>query len=168
MIAGPSGRRSKAARLLRLRVRIPPGVWMFVCCECCVLSGRGLWDGLIARPEESYRLWCVCVWVWSRKNLADEEAIVRVGLQLREKEKNCTEITSNKDTGGKHGNLVKSVQMFNGYWIYPSRLMWAEVRGIHMRGEKCMLKWGIINSNSWYNSFCAGYCGRLFTRDIRN
>ena len=34
---------------------------MFVCCECCVLSGRGLCDGLITRPEESYRLWCVAV-----------------------------------------------------------------------------------------------------------
>jgi len=52
-------RRSSAARLLRSWVRILPGVWMFVCCECCVLSGRGLCDGLITRPEESYRLWCV-------------------------------------------------------------------------------------------------------------
>jgi len=26
-----------------------------------VLSGRGLCDELIARPEESYRLWCVVV-----------------------------------------------------------------------------------------------------------
>jgi hypothetical protein len=34
---------------------------MSVCCECCVLSGRGLCDGLITRPEESYRLWCVVV-----------------------------------------------------------------------------------------------------------
>jgi len=33
----------------------------FVCCECCVLSGRGLCDGLITRPEESYRLWFVVV-----------------------------------------------------------------------------------------------------------
>ena len=32
-----------------------------VCCECCVLSGRGLCDELITRPEESYRLWCVVV-----------------------------------------------------------------------------------------------------------
>jgi hypothetical protein len=32
---------------------------MFVCCECRVLSGRGLCNGLITRPEESYRLWCV-------------------------------------------------------------------------------------------------------------
>jgi hypothetical protein len=32
---------------------------MEVCCECCVLSGRGLCDELMIRPEESYRLWCV-------------------------------------------------------------------------------------------------------------
>ena len=53
--------RSTAARLLRLWVRIPSGAWMDVCCECCVLSGRGLCDALITRPEESYRLWCVVV-----------------------------------------------------------------------------------------------------------
>ena len=34
---------------------------MFFCCEYCVLSGRGLCDGLITRPEGSYRLWCVVV-----------------------------------------------------------------------------------------------------------
>jgi len=34
---------------------------MFVCCECCVLSSRGLCDGLITRPEESYRVWHVVV-----------------------------------------------------------------------------------------------------------
>jgi len=54
-------RRSTAARLLRSWFRIPPREWMFVCCECCVLSGRGLCDELITRPEESYRLWCVVV-----------------------------------------------------------------------------------------------------------
>jgi len=34
---------------------------MFVCRDCCVLSGRGLCDELITRPEESYRLWYVVV-----------------------------------------------------------------------------------------------------------
>jgi hypothetical protein len=34
---------------------------MFVSCECCVLSGTGLCDGLITRPEDSYRLWGVVV-----------------------------------------------------------------------------------------------------------
>jgi hypothetical protein len=35
---------------------------MVVRCEYCVsVSGRDLCDGLITRPEESYRLWCVLV-----------------------------------------------------------------------------------------------------------
>jgi len=34
---------------------------MSVCCECCVLSGRGLCDELVTRPEESYLMWCVAV-----------------------------------------------------------------------------------------------------------
>ena len=54
-------RRSTAARLLRSWVRIPPGAWKSVCCECCVLSGRGLCDEPITYPEESYRLRCVVV-----------------------------------------------------------------------------------------------------------
>ena len=32
-----------------------------VCCECRVLSGRGLCDGLITRLRDSYRLWRVVV-----------------------------------------------------------------------------------------------------------
>jgi hypothetical protein len=35
--------------------------WIFVCCECRVLSGRGLCNELIICPEESYRLCCVVV-----------------------------------------------------------------------------------------------------------
>jgi hypothetical protein len=34
-------------------------VLMYLCCECCVFSGRGLCDELITRPEEYYLLWCV-------------------------------------------------------------------------------------------------------------
>ena len=49
--------RSAAARHLRLRVRIP-AVGMDVC-PLRVLSGGGLCDELITRPEESCRLWCV-------------------------------------------------------------------------------------------------------------
>ena len=56
-----AGERPQAAHLLRPWVRIPPGAWIFVCCECRVLSGRGLCDELITRPEESYRLCCVVV-----------------------------------------------------------------------------------------------------------
>jgi hypothetical protein len=60
----PVAARSKAwvaaARLLGLRARIPPGVWMSVSCECCVLSGRGVCIGMITPPEESYRVLCEC------------------------------------------------------------------------------------------------------------
>jgi hypothetical protein len=48
---------------------------MFVCCECCVLSGRGLCDGLITRPEESYRLWRVVV--CDQETSKNEEAKAR-------------------------------------------------------------------------------------------
>ena len=52
-----------APRLLWMLVWIPQGEWIFISCESCVLSVRGLCDGLVTCPEESYRLWCV--WVWS-------------------------------------------------------------------------------------------------------
>jgi len=58
---------------------------MFVCCECCVLSGRGFCDELITRPEESYRLWCVVV--CDLENLKNEEAMTRVGSQGHSKKK---------------------------------------------------------------------------------
>jgi hypothetical protein len=44
-------RRSAAARLLRLWFRILLEACVCVCCECCVLSGRGLCDELITRPH---------------------------------------------------------------------------------------------------------------------
>jgi hypothetical protein len=52
-------RRSAAARLLGLWVRIPLGALMSVFSESCVSSGRVLCDRQITSPEESYRLWCV-------------------------------------------------------------------------------------------------------------
>ena len=50
-----------ADRLLRSRVRILPGALVFLCCECCLLSGRGFCDEPITLAEEFYRLWCVVV-----------------------------------------------------------------------------------------------------------
>jgi hypothetical protein len=44
-----------------------------------VLSGRGLCDELITRPEESFRLWCIVV--RDLVNLNNEEAMTRVGSQ---------------------------------------------------------------------------------------
>jgi len=83
-------RGSAAARLLRSWVRIPPEAWMFVCCECRVLSGRGLCDELITRPEESCRLWCVVV--CDLENLVNEEAMTRIGSQCHRKKNMNMEI----------------------------------------------------------------------------
>ena len=47
-----------------------------VCCECRVLSRRGLCDETITRPEESYSLWCVVVW---SRNLKHEETVASIG-----------------------------------------------------------------------------------------
>jgi hypothetical protein len=50
---------------------------MDVCLLWCVLSGRSLCVGLITRPEEFYRLWCVWVWSWIVDN---EEVLDHWGL----------------------------------------------------------------------------------------
>jgi hypothetical protein len=63
-------RRSAAAHLLGLWIRIPLGTWMFVVCKCCVLSERSLCVGLVTRPEESYRVWRI-PWVWWRSPVTE-------------------------------------------------------------------------------------------------
>ena len=59
----PAAARSKAWLCDRLLIGTvglnPAGTWMSLSCECRVLSGRVLCDGLITRPEKSYRVWCV-------------------------------------------------------------------------------------------------------------
>ena len=76
--------RSAAARKLRLRVRIQPEEWMFVCCVCFVLSGKSL-----QRADHSSREVLPTVvrrWVWSR-NLKNREAVSGVGPQHHRGEK---------------------------------------------------------------------------------
>ena len=105
-------RRSAAARLLRSWVRIPPGARIFVCCQCCVLSGRGLCDELITRAEESYQLWCVVV--CDLENLKNE-AMTRVGSQHHSKKKRtgiiicCTSATSGNALVCLQSSLLCSV-----------------------------------------------------------
>ena len=71
-----------------------------VCCECCVLSGWGLCDELIPRPEESYRLWCVAVCdlqtSWMRMPWPNGGAVASKG------EKNCSCGTERNDSLLKH------------------------------------------------------------------
>ena len=52
-------RRPAFALMLVLRVWIPSGAWMSVCCECCVVSGTRICFGLITGTEDSYCVWCV-------------------------------------------------------------------------------------------------------------
>jgi hypothetical protein len=49
----------------------------------CVLSGRGLCDELITRPEESCRLWRVVV--CDQETSGNEEAIAHAALQSHRK-----------------------------------------------------------------------------------
>jgi hypothetical protein len=55
---------------------------MSVSCDCCVLSGKGVCDGPIIRPEKSFRMWCIIVCV--SRNLKNESALTRFAL-LRQK-----------------------------------------------------------------------------------
>ena len=96
-----------AARLLGLWFRIPPGSWKSVCSECRVLSGRGLCDELITRPEESYRLQCVVVCVletsWMRRPWPSGGLLSKKKMKKKKKKKKkrrrrkylCYDITLN-------------------------------------------------------------------------
>ena len=96
-------RRSAAARQLKSWVRIPPGSWMSVCCECCVLSGRGLCVGLIARSKESYRLWCVIVcgletsWTrrpWPTGRLSRQKQTTHGGVNYKLESWTCDDVVN--------------------------------------------------------------------------
>jgi hypothetical protein len=89
--------RSTAAHLLQLWDLIPLGEWMFVCCVCCVLSGRGLCNELITRPEESYWLWRITV--CDHKTSWYEEAIACAGLQSQRNNRNNKPMDSREVQG---------------------------------------------------------------------
>jgi len=78
---------------------------MDVCCECCVLSGRGLCDGLITRPEESYRLWrVVCNQETSRMKLKPATGLWKY---------NHSVVTPRKQTNNLRERLRKSLY----HWV---------------------------------------------------
>jgi len=59
-VANPNGRAVWGVGLQSLVcwewVWVPPGAWISVSCECCVLSDEGLCVGPITCPEEFYRV----------------------------------------------------------------------------------------------------------------
>jgi hypothetical protein len=101
-------RRSAAARLLRSWVQIPPGTWMFVCCEWCVLSGRGLCDKLIARPEESYWLWCIVVCDLETSRMRRSWLTLGHSTKKRERERESVNYS------------ISHFTLWPGYWVYKS------------------------------------------------
>ena len=116
-LSGPA-----AARLLGLRVRIPPAAWMSVCCECRVLWGRGLCVGLITRTEESYRV-CVCVCV----SECDREAPIMRLWPTR------GYYTLQKNYTHTHTHIyifTEKSPRRPGRWMWKA-FPWWEVRGFH-------------------------------------
>ena len=121
-------RRSVAARLLGLRVRIPPGAWISVCCECCMLLGRGLCDGLITRPDEFYRVY-LCLW---SRNLVNEKDLAHWAL-LRPKQTDCIWVF--------HLGILKNVCS----WFGKENSKWVEREIIYcvvyVTFSPCTAKW---------------------------
>jgi hypothetical protein len=66
---------------------------MSVSCMCCVLSDGGLCDGLVTRPEESYRLRCV----FSVIEELHRRGLGPLGLSIHEKTK-CVSVLSTKES----------------------------------------------------------------------
>ena len=145
-------RRSLAARLLRLRVRIPPGAWMFVCCECCVLSGRGLCDELITCPEKSYRLWCVVCDLETTKiphEWGGGQGRIG-GYRAKRKEKRRSKIAT-YCTASVQYILCCSWHKFPYNHHYPKKcIWWYNTHGVHkllhISAQRCHLQ-GVITTN---------------------
>ena len=74
-VAVPSKARVRGRSIAGIVGSNPAGGIDSVSCECCVLSGRDLCEGLITRPEEFHRMWS---WkldndeVLTQKNLGNE------------------------------------------------------------------------------------------------
>jgi len=85
---------------------------MFVCCECCVLSGKGLCEGLITHPEESYRLWCVVCDLetsWMKRPWPTEGRCTKV-WSGRHKDTLCLTFSS-------HGSVAENASLFGCHTV---------------------------------------------------
>ena len=131
-------RRSAAARLLRSWVRIPSGAWMFVCCECRVLSGRGLCDELITRPEECLPT-VVRRCVWSR-NLKNEEAVTRVGSQRHRKNIYIYRVSQEECARLRERVLYVKVYLYNPKHLCPKLNDYGD------NGQRSLKLWQLLHT----------------------
>jgi hypothetical protein len=122
-----------AGRLLGFWVRIPPEAWMSVCCECLVLSGRGLCDELITRQEESYRLWCIVVcdletswmrmpWPTKREGRGGGGCCVR-NKQTNKQTNNVEILIFNKFTRYLHQRCKDNAEQLQNTWTFDICLL---------------------------------------------
>ena len=104
-------RRSAACWPSEIVVSNPTGGhWMFVCCECCVLSGRGLCDELITRPEESYRLWWVVVCDLETSRMRRPwPTLGRSATETKKCVKVCMSWNKRNNRNNMHGSTIKIV-----------------------------------------------------------
>ena len=94
-----------------------PTSGMDVCRECCVFSGRGLCDGLITRPEDSYRLLCV---VRDLENLMNGRLWPTGGGRLlRQKQTNKSLVNT---------CLKFRTPLISKYFCHPEIILWAEYK----------------------------------------
>jgi hypothetical protein len=77
-----NGSKGKTQELIQKK--IPPGAWMSVSCECCVMSGRCLCDELVQRGPTECGVSQMCVIMKPRRN---EEAQAHIGLSSHRKKK---------------------------------------------------------------------------------
>jgi hypothetical protein len=121
---------------------------MFVSCECCVLSGRGLCDELISRPEESCRVMCVSVYAKPRMERPWP------GIESRRRERG--------DIKDGQGKLV-CVESLIGVLLSLSSYILEVLRESHVLEAFCSFEWNlplgqIKFGNLWWrqNSFKGG------------
>jgi hypothetical protein len=134
--------------LLGLRVRIPPGAWMLVFCECCVLSGKVLCIGPITRPEEYYRLLCVWVWLWILDNV---EAVAHWGscATVKRRKKDLIFIRSSRFL-----SFIFQPTVYHGHVLLPlllgsERLIWSVA---HVNAIWNMSKRAWVHEFAWLNT----------------
>ena len=86
-----------------------------VCCDCCVLSGRGLCGELITRPEESYRLCCVVVCdlgtSWTRKSWLTEGGGEGGAVAPEDKKKVLCSLTNWYDTSCEEKHMQREIDV---------------------------------------------------------
>jgi hypothetical protein len=123
----------------------PTGAYMFVCCECCVFSGRCLRGELITCPEESYRQWCVVMCDIEISRMRRSWPVLRWVAAPQQKKNTPNNINSSgKITIKVLVYLRIMYKSLSGHWIY-----WPEVFGVYLVLPDYELTTWIEHSHSW-------------------